>query len=468
MFSYDVVAYEGQPFAQAHPDRLAVLGRLHGMTPAPPASCRMLDLGCGDGGHLLPIALAFPGAQLTGVDLSAVAVEQANARAAALGLSNVCFLKADILDLTPEFGEFDYITAHGVYAWVPDGVRDKLMSIACRNLAPHGVAYISYNAYPGGRLREMVRDMLLYQTHDIEEPELKLKHTYALLNLLSGSKHAVLKNEVEHLLERSPWMLFHDDLAEHFRPVFFSDFVAHAARHGLQFLAEAQFHVQQLFSLPQDVAETIRIAAAGDIIAEQQYLDFLEVRRFRSTLLCHGSIALERPPQPEAVHDLWVSTGAERVADDEFRAGKGAAVKTDAPHILAVMGYLTDRRHLAVEFRELVRAADAGDAPVAEFLLGAYAAGLVDLHTGPSCFTLDPGHRPRANALARLQAAEGARLVTSLRQASIEIGDDRARRLIALMDGGRDRDAIARELDVERRELDEKIAALAHLTLLEA
>ncbi len=467
MFSYDVVAYEGQPFAQAHPDRLAVLAHLHGMTPAPPARCRVLDLGCGDGGHLLPIALALPGAELIGVDLSGVAIEQASARAAALGLSNVRFLQADILDIAPEFGEFDYITAHGVYAWVPDRVRDKLVSIASRNLAPQGVAYISYNAYPGGRLREMVRDMLLYQTHDVEDPELKLKHTYALLNLLSGSKHAVLKDEVAHLLERSPWMLFHDDLAEHFQPVYFSDFAAHAARHDLQFLAEAQFHVQQLFSLPQDVAETIGIAAAGDIIAEQQYLDFLEVRRFRSTLLCHSNIALERPPQPETVRDLWVSTGAERVADNEFRATKGAAVKTDVPHVLAVMRYLTERRHLAVEFRELARAADIGDEAVAEFVLGAYAAGLVDLHTGPSPFTLDPGDRPRANPLARLQAAQGDRLVTSLRQASIEIGDDRARSLIALMDGTQSRDDIARELGATRPEVDEKIAALARLTLLE-
>jgi SAM-dependent methyltransferase len=325
----------------------------------------VLDVGCGDGGHLLPIALALPGAQLTGVDLSAVAIEQASARAAALELSNIRFLQANLLDIAPEFGEFDYITSHGVYSWAPDPVRDKLISIASRNLAPQGVAYISYNAYPGGRLREMVRDMLVYQTHDIEEPELKLKHTYALLNLLSGSKHAVLKDEVSHLLERSPWMLFHDDLAEHFHPVYFSDFAAHAARHDLQFLAEAQFHVQQLFSLPQDVAETVRIAAAGDIIAEQQYLDFLEVRRFRSTLLCHANIALERPPQPEAVRGLWISTSAERVGEDEFRAPKGAAVKTDVPHVLAVMGYLTERRHLAVEFQELAQATYTGEEPAA-------------------------------------------------------------------------------------------------------
>jgi predicted transcriptional regulator len=48
------------------------------------------------------------------------------------------------------------------------------------------------------------------------------------------------------------------------------------------------------------------------------------------------------------------------------------------------------------------------------------------------------------------------------------MGDDRARSLIVLMDGTRDRDTITRELGVERAELDQKIAALARLTLLDA
>ncbi|MET1046125.1 MAG: hypothetical protein ABWX70_05415, partial [Hyphomicrobium sp.] len=54
--AYDVVRYPGSPFPQTHPGRLATVASLHGMTPAPPARCRMLELGCAEGANLIPMA----------------------------------------------------------------------------------------------------------------------------------------------------------------------------------------------------------------------------------------------------------------------------------------------------------------------------------------------------------------------------------------------------------------------------
>ena len=68
--------------------------------------------------------------------------------------------QADLLDAR-DWGEFDYVVAHGVYAWVQDPVRDALMALFARCLAPHGVAFVSYNALPGARLRTMLREMAL-------------------------------------------------------------------------------------------------------------------------------------------------------------------------------------------------------------------------------------------------------------------------------------------------------------------
>ena len=65
--------------------------------------------------------------------------------------------------LTAADGPFDYVVAHGVYSWVPAGVRDRLLAVCREVLAqPQGVAFISYNTYPGCHMRRMLWDMMKF------------------------------------------------------------------------------------------------------------------------------------------------------------------------------------------------------------------------------------------------------------------------------------------------------------------
>jgi hypothetical protein len=68
--SYGDVPYVSQPFPQTHPDRLATLGRLFGLTPAPIPRCRVLELGCASGGNLIPLAYQLPESEFVGVNPS--------------------------------------------------------------------------------------------------------------------------------------------------------------------------------------------------------------------------------------------------------------------------------------------------------------------------------------------------------------------------------------------------------------
>ena len=88
--------YPGYPFAQTHPDRLATIATLLGLSPAPVTVCRVLELGCGDGGNLVPMAYGLPGSHFSGVDLSGAAVERAAAVAGVLGLGNLDVRRADL------------------------------------------------------------------------------------------------------------------------------------------------------------------------------------------------------------------------------------------------------------------------------------------------------------------------------------------------------------------------------------
>src|SRR5690348_3889512 len=47
--AYDDVPYPTFPRIETHPDRLAAVATLFGMTPAPVRNCRVLEIGCGDG-----------------------------------------------------------------------------------------------------------------------------------------------------------------------------------------------------------------------------------------------------------------------------------------------------------------------------------------------------------------------------------------------------------------------------------
>ena len=43
-----------------------------------------------------------------------------------------------------------------------DVVKDKILSICNVNLSDNGIAYVSYNTYPGWKRLEQLRDIMLY------------------------------------------------------------------------------------------------------------------------------------------------------------------------------------------------------------------------------------------------------------------------------------------------------------------
>jgi SAM-dependent methyltransferase len=454
---YDRVPYPGHPFPQTHPDRLATVSTLFGLRPAPPAACRLLELGCGDGGNLLPMAYGLPASAFCGVDLSARAIERARATAAALGLGNVELFRADLAGL-PELGTFDYVVAHGVYSWIEPAARDALLAACRSHLAPQGVAYLSYDVLPGGHLREITRQMLRWHLRDVADPGERIAQARALLAAVAEARPEgdEMRRAAERALEQGDPALFHDELAPHHEAVLFADFAAHAARHGLRFVAEADVFEMDAGILPPELA-------GADALEREQYLDFFKGRMFRQTLLCHAD-AVRREPGPEVVRGMLVASPVRAAGEAEgrfeFRGPLGATLSTDHAGVKRTLERLGDA------WPDAVPVADLGDGVVVDTLRRAYAANLVHLHVWAPRLATTPPERPVASALARLQAAEGTR-VTTLRHTSVEVPDELGRRLVGLLDGTRDRPALLRELGRPADELERSLQGLARLALLE-
>ena len=473
MSLYDQVLYLSRPFNQTHPGNLAALATLYGMQPAPVERCRVLELGCGDGGNLIPVASDLPESEFVGVDLAGRPVALGRELAAEAGVRNVRLLHTAIENVAPDFGKFDYVIAHGVYSWVPEAVRERLLAVCREHLAPHGVAFVSYNAMPGWHVRRMLRDMMLFHVGAAAEPRERIGRATELLDALAGAPELkdphslLLQHEATHTKSFHPAHLYHDDLAETNDPFYFHEFVARAARHGLRYLAEAGCGDTIVGEGPAGFADVLRLAG-DDRILREQYADFLKCRRFRQTLLCREEVALAREPRPGRVKELYVSGRLEPTAPDEdlrlrsvaeFRRDGEQALATDSPLIKAAALLLGESWPRSLKFEELLkgareRIAAAGDASqtlaedertLCEVLLEAFGNGVVFLSGHRPRLVTRAGERPCANPVARAQLRRGPLVVNQL-HLNVRVEDEMGRQLLLLLDGTRTRAELVAEL----------------------
>jgi methyltransferase-like protein/2-polyprenyl-3-methyl-5-hydroxy-6-metoxy-1,4-benzoquinol methylase len=467
--SYDEVPYESNPIAQTHPNRTAVIARLLGLRVAALDKCRVLELGCSTGGNLLPMAEMFPASQFIGLDLSPVQIEMARRDAEGAGVRNVEFIARSILDVNAELGKFDYIIVHGVYSWVPAPVRAKILEICSTNLAPNGVAQVSYNTYPGWHMREIVRDAMRYHASRFATPETQVQQARAILDFLaetvggdSSAYGKLLNHEVQVLRRSQDYYLLHEHLEEVNHPIYFHQFAAQAAEHGLQYVGDADFQTMLTSNLPAGAAAVL-CKVAPDLVAIEQYMDFVRNRTFRRTLLTHNGVALQRNITPAPVKDMFVSSSAEplspqpniRAADfpEMFRSERGSASLV-TPICKAAMMVLREHYPQPLHFDKLRRLARRKLSPakadsaklagedadaLARDLLQAFGVNIIDLYVYAPPIQCAPSARPVVSPLVRWQAPRG--WVTSQLHGRVEC-DSFARLVVTLLDGTRDRTAL--------------------------
>jgi methyltransferase-like protein/cyclopropane fatty-acyl-phospholipid synthase-like methyltransferase len=473
--AYDRFGYPGHPFGETHPGHLATLGSLFGMKPTPLDSCRVLELGCGDGANLIPVAFQWPESEFVGLDLSGLAVRKGNELIARLGLKNIVLHACDIMDVAAQFGSFDYIISHGVYSWVPDPVRRKMFSILRENLTTQGIGFISYNCYPGCHSRDIAREMMRYHVRGVTDPRQRVEQSRALLTLMADASAAdsiyglQLRDQLNRVKDVEDHVLFHDDLSEVATPFYLHQVAEQAARHGLQYLCDAAFSYSRFERLPPLARQALAAIPEDDAVTREQYADFLEARAFRESLFCHDSIALNRSIDPRCVTRCHLGTSA-RPQDGfdpaaagivTFRTENGSTLATDHRLSKAVIEVLGRVWPQTIGFVDAVNRAlatlgaaaepikanmDEEIDAVARLLFQAFSAGQFELHLFPPRLTTTIAQRPEASALARRQA-EMAMAVTNLRHRSVSMKDETVRRFLTLVDGTRTLDELVSDLN---------------------
>ncbi len=469
--SYDQIPYDAVPITDTHPDHLHVLGRIFGLQTADPELCRVLEFGCADGANLIPLAYYLPRSRFVGVELSQVQVETGRVLVEQLQLSNIELLHHDVQTLPDSLGTFDYIIAHGIFSWVPPPVQERLLELCGQLLAPHGVAYISYNTLPGWRGRAMLRDMLLHHCRNLHAPRARLQAAEELLEFLhhgcSGLESPAvdwLKQEVAHLRQASRSYLFHEYLEDTNAPLLFSDFMQRAARHGLKYLCDSDLYTMFPSTLGEPAAQLLE--QYGDLLEQEQYMDFLRVRPFRRSVLCREQRDLQRELDLDFMRAYGLTAYLTPRESPAFDAARSQSYVSASGKDFAVAHPLTKLalQHLATVFPNALRFDELATAASAE-LMRHGAASLAQQHAvlrqelfslfSARALMLTPrtqtyfnhiSQHPHAHRLAHVQAARGH--VSSTRHLDVDL-DPLSARLLNLLDGTRTRGELIANLQTE-------------------
>lgn len=504
MNSYDRIPYDGWSYAFTHPDVLATVARLRGIHSPPVEGCRVLEIGCAAGYNLIPMAFSLPNAHFVGIDYAARQIEEGCAIAARVGAANVEFHHMDLAEWDGRLGRFDYIIAHGIYSWVPQPVRSALLAICRDALTANGIAYISYNTYPGWHMMEAMRRMMLYHIREIDDPTARAGAARELIGFLvnatgsSAYRHSSYPAAYEHLLngyfhgilnrpDRVDSLFLHDELEEVNEPCYFHEFLAHTHAFGLAYVADAEFSTGLAASLPEEVSANL--AAIAQPTGEAgQYLDFVVNRTFRRSLLCREEVVVSPAVEMDALDDFYFSANNRgllapgtdpEAASVEFVAGDGSKLTTDHPvtivaftHMKSIwprriplrelqqMAYrelMETNPHLHTELYAALTGADgerweADRCLLAGNLLRAYSISgeLVGFHLHPGAFTTEVEPLPLASPWARWEVEKRA-TVTDLRLRRVAL-TPRGRYLLPLLDGSRDVAALAQRIEADTSE----------------
>lgn len=477
MTAYDDIPYVSRPFRQTHPDRLATMGLLLGMQPADPASARVLEVGCGSAGNLIPLAAAAPRASFFGFDLARTAVQEAQTRIMQLGLGNIRVEHLDLLDFPADAGEFDYIIAHGFYSWVPAPVRESLFALLARHASAKAIAFLSFNACPGSTPRRVWRDAAAYHARDIADPVARARESVHMLELMAeacadrrGAWRDIVTEMVGAVHEKGIRWVAHDDFGPVFEAFPFHEVAQSAARHGLQYLSDACYFDMQPHEIGAEARGVLEHLERQDVLLREQYFDFLELRPFRQILLCRADIALRRPITTSALQAMAFSSPAELAASATGGTGEGAHVPVSNPLTGANGAVSPEHLDLLRELRaawpcsmpfDRISPAAADRAAVAARLERLWASALIEAHAVEQRCGRADGEHPVVWPLARLQAAVGETPTTRIHsQCRL---DAVTTRLVGRLDGSRSRAQLRAEFD----DLDLRLGRLAHAGLLE-
>ena len=319
---YKELGYKSYPFPFTTPAYLEAYGTLVGLKPPAAKTARVLELGATYGGNIISQAAHNPEATFVGIELSQDQVEKGNKIIGDSKLDNVSLVQGDILNFDESMGTFDYIIAHGFYSWISDEMKDKLLQIISHHLADNGIAYVSYNTYPGWHTMEEVRQLMLFANrgHDESTHKEKVLRGKTIGSLVGAQilnydnlkeRNNKFLGALRSVMQKDDYYVGHDHLEPHNDPCYFYQFNDHLKAHDLAYVCDADLTLSMVRTYDESIADKLEQLAPNSQADQEQYLDFMLDTTFRKSIICKASAAKAidyAVANPEEVNTVSVRT----------------------------------------------------------------------------------------------------------------------------------------------------------------
>lgn len=433
--SYDRVVYPTGVFAQTHPDRLAVAAKLFGLDPVDPAKSRILEIGGGNSMNLISIASAWPECEAHGFDLSESAIAMGQQYVDAAELSNVHLAVDDIREAHKRYPakSFDYVIAHGVYAWVEPDVARALMELVGHVLSDRGAAIISYNCFPGGHARMIMREMIEAETEGIDDLQQRLGAMRRFLEQYAPDQPndtplvRVLREHARFMLGRTDGSIYHDELNEVFLPQYLAHVVAEAKDCGLRYLTDAArgcllegfVRDDQVRSDDPD-SQVLRAAVRND---------YRTLRYFRQTIFVRSEQVPDRRSDVNRASGLHLSTPLKRQEDGSFLLGS-EKVDIYSPELASAIESAAANSPQRTPVSEIAKTPEH-----LRTVLRMHSDWYVNLHNAPAPFAAEPGEYPETCPLGRAMLRMGDSSIATLNHLLLRLDRPEMRALLRAADG---------------------------------
>ncbi len=460
--SYDRTPYESRPYPRLQPARMAAAALWAGFAAPDATTARVLEIGCASGGHLIPLAAAWPKARFVGVDISPVQIAAGRDRIARAGLANIALDARSLHEIGADDGAFDYIICHGLLSWVAEPLREALMRVVAERLAPNGVAMVSFNVLPGWRLIQVARDSLLLHAQLGKDRDRQAPDGRALVEALSAQSNSrysygrIWRDEARQVFRGGDAYVAHEFYEDVNEPLAFLDFCAALDRHGLAYLGECNVAANFVRAMAPAAADTIAALAAGNDRAREQYIDIFSGRVFRESLVVRRDRADAGLVKPGVALDsfhfiaasgLAVSPPADRGGPWRIGDGDDSMTVADEAAALAIRQLIArlPRSSTLEDLAPVAATEPERRKRIAAGLVELVMCGLCAVSTAPVACATRLQERPRTWPLAASDALAGA-ATASLTHAPVTL-EPLQRLTLPLLDGTRTRaDLIAHAL----------------------
>ncbi|MFI5268997.1 MAG: class I SAM-dependent methyltransferase, partial [Chloroflexota bacterium] len=282
---------------------------------APPrrAGMRYLELGYGQGLSFNIHAAASPG-EYWGTDFNPV--QAANAQ----GLAQVSGADAHVFDNSfADFAErtdtpdFDYIVLHGIWSWVSDENRQRLVDIMRDRLKVGGIVYFSFNTLPGWAAAMPLRHLMSIHmeaagTHaqgmvSRIDAAIGFGNTLADTSARYFAANPTAKQRLDSIAGQNRNYLAHEYFNRDWAPMYFAE--AHEWLTGakLSFAAPAAA-LEQLLAYNLTPAQRDVLAGISYDVLRETVRDYMLNQQFRRDLYSRGSRLLTPLERLDLLNDL--------------------------------------------------------------------------------------------------------------------------------------------------------------------